>query len=274
MAFRCSDKIFGLFVAASLVVASLLSSCAYDTEHHNQAQRGSEEIRSQHGFWEKTTNDPTAYFTLWLVVFTGVLAVSTIGLWIVTWRGSASQARDMKDSIEVAAKSADAAMLSARAAIAVQLPFLRMEPDKFGSGTSRNNDNTTRHYFYVYSIKMSNSGTTRAIPIELSCGWTFGNELPLEPVYRWETGFKVDAVIDASSTDPIEFLLSDLLMDVPSDAYEQLTNRSSDFWFYARLSYLDFMGDRHEASFCWRRAEGFGIGRFILDDTAAYNHKT
>jgi hypothetical protein len=32
-------------------------------------------------FWEKTTTDPVAFFTLWLVIFTGGLTISTILLW-------------------------------------------------------------------------------------------------------------------------------------------------------------------------------------------------
>lgn len=59
----------------------------------------------QHGFWEKTRCDPVAYFTAWLVGFTGVLAVSTIGLWIVTWRSGVRQSRDMENAIAAAQAS-------------------------------------------------------------------------------------------------------------------------------------------------------------------------
>jgi uncharacterized membrane protein YraQ (UPF0718 family) len=37
---------------------------------------------------EKTWDDPVAFFTFVLAVFTGVLSISTIGLWIVTARES------------------------------------------------------------------------------------------------------------------------------------------------------------------------------------------
>lgn len=50
-------------------------------------------------FWEKSRCDPVAYFTLWLVGFTGVLAVSTIGLWIVTWQSGKRQSRDMEVAV-------------------------------------------------------------------------------------------------------------------------------------------------------------------------------
>jgi hypothetical protein len=47
----------------------------------------------------------------WVVAdFTVVLAVSTIGLWLVTWQASVRQSRDMEASITVAKQSADAAL--------------------------------------------------------------------------------------------------------------------------------------------------------------------
>jgi len=45
-------------------------------------------------FWQRVTSDPVAFFTLWIAAFTFALAVSTVGLWIVTWRGLIRQRRD------------------------------------------------------------------------------------------------------------------------------------------------------------------------------------
>jgi hypothetical protein len=52
-------------------------------------------------FWQKATDDPVAFFTLWLVFFTGVLAVSTIGLWLV----GGTTARAARDSADIATKA-------------------------------------------------------------------------------------------------------------------------------------------------------------------------
>jgi hypothetical protein len=60
------------------------------------APQKNEKTEADKPFWEKTTTDPVAYFTLWLVAFTGVLAVSTIGLWGATWYIGAKQSREMK----------------------------------------------------------------------------------------------------------------------------------------------------------------------------------
>ena len=47
-------------------------------ETAEKAGRNGAECRT---LWEKTTTDPVAFFTLWLMIFTGGLTVSTILLW-------------------------------------------------------------------------------------------------------------------------------------------------------------------------------------------------
>lgn len=67
-------------------------------------------------FWGRTTDDPVAFFTFWLAIFTFVLAVSTIGLWTVTWRSGIRQSREMRESIRVSSESSANAERAARAA--------------------------------------------------------------------------------------------------------------------------------------------------------------
>jgi hypothetical protein len=101
--------VMGFFLGGSLVWGIMYVPPQQHTADNNQASDHPPEKVHKGGFWEKTIDDPVAYFTLWLVGFTGVLAVSTIGLWIVTWRASVSQARDMKASIAAAEKSGEIA---------------------------------------------------------------------------------------------------------------------------------------------------------------------
>ncbi len=74
------------------------------TEHKDNA--GNPKGEGGKTFWERTTDDPVAFFTFWLAMFTAVLSVSTIGLWIVTWRAGRRQTDDMQASIRVAENSA------------------------------------------------------------------------------------------------------------------------------------------------------------------------
>src|SRR3569623_2089635 len=65
--------------------------------------------------------DPVALFTV-------VLAISTIGLWIATrrlWKGAEAQARDLARSADAAAASAQASADAARIANAAIRPWVR-----------------------------------------------------------------------------------------------------------------------------------------------------
>jgi hypothetical protein len=79
---RISEGIvaIGALIAFSLwifvVLPFLYMRPNYDTGHNQTATNCSAEESKNHGFWEKTDCDPVAYFTLWLVGFSGVLAVS------------------------------------------------------------------------------------------------------------------------------------------------------------------------------------------------------
>jgi hypothetical protein len=90
-----------------------------------------EHARSVHDARSKDeTDEALARYTLWLMVFTGILALATIGLGGATlglyWTGekqidlieknSVAQARDMQASIDAATKSSNAANRSAAAA--------------------------------------------------------------------------------------------------------------------------------------------------------------
>jgi len=101
--------IMGFALGGSVAWGIMYVPPHYHAADNQQANEHPAQQENKNGFWEKAGDDPVAYFTLWLVGFTGVLAISTIGLWIVTWRASVSQARDMKASIIAAEKSAEIA---------------------------------------------------------------------------------------------------------------------------------------------------------------------
>ena len=119
-----------LFFALWLFVALPFLYGVPRYSHDEAANKCSSEESKNHGFWEKAACDPTAYFTLWLVAFTGVLAVSTIGLGIATLglyktgekqirlnaENAAAQSRDMQESIAVTRISAESSVVAAHAA--------------------------------------------------------------------------------------------------------------------------------------------------------------
>jgi hypothetical protein len=147
----------GLFFFAFWLLVALpffYSVPRYSGNDETTNQCSGEESKN-HGFWEKASCDPTAYFTLWLVAFTGVLAISTIGLWIVTWRASASQARDMKDSIDVAE----------RALVAGERAWVRVDVSNNGDLVFDDNGNARLNLLFtltnIGNSRQQRSGSTR-----------------------------------------------------------------------------------------------------------------
>ena len=85
---------------------------AQNQKPSDEMDDGSSDGKSQ----KKDIDAAIAKYTFWLVVFTAVLAFTTVLLTIATcglWNYAAEQATDMKNSIAVAKRSADAARVAA-----------------------------------------------------------------------------------------------------------------------------------------------------------------
>jgi hypothetical protein len=83
---------------------------------HEAAEKSGHKTEECKSLWERTTSDPVAFFTFWLVVSTVGLGVSTVLLWYAgekqlrhARRSAAIQSRDMRASIETANRAAKAA---------------------------------------------------------------------------------------------------------------------------------------------------------------------
>jgi hypothetical protein len=107
-------------------------------------------------------DDLTAAATIVIAIFTTILGVFTVSL-----------AR----STRIAANAAD---LSARAAIASQLPIMRIEPHVLGHGMHASGS-AYNHVCAIHFLTFFNRGPTRAFPTEVQCGWTIGSDLPPSP---------------------------------------------------------------------------------------------
>jgi len=97
----------------------------------------------------QSADDRIATYTLWLAIFTAVLSISTIALFVVTWRASGHQSEDMANVLKVAREQADAAANQARIATE-QHAALRekaRETAAIGAATKAANDLTSRIFF-------------------------------------------------------------------------------------------------------------------------------
>jgi hypothetical protein len=97
--FRRYKLVFGLLFGFALwaVPAIYYQNCtAYSQTDQTTEPGGPAKKPDREPFWVRTADDPTAFFTAVVALFTLVLAVSTIGLWIVTWLASRRQAREIR----------------------------------------------------------------------------------------------------------------------------------------------------------------------------------
>src|SRR5438309_1916727 len=115
-----------IFWPASTIIAD-----QPDTVEQHVRQMGEYLRRIGAFIGEAAVNHPNEFIvavaTVWVAIFTGVLAIATIRLWNSTAdlaRFADQQATDMKASIAAAQKAADAADLNARAAVAAERAYL------------------------------------------------------------------------------------------------------------------------------------------------------
>lgn len=277
------DMRWALFGAAlGFLVAGCLLSSTPEPRHKQEVSqytpnKEDENNFPRESFWQRTTNDPTALFTFWLALFTAGLTISTVGLWAVTYltlrharQDAARQARDTEKSLDASVKAANAADLSARAAVGLQAAIIRMEPDDIGYLTT--GDGCSVH---IDTLKFFNIGGSKAFPIDIRYGFFFGDELPGDPEYTGVHVLKPNSVLEPHGpTSAMTEHTRQVSAQVPDDAYNQIRHDKKKLWFFCVLAYLDFINERREIGFCWHRIETIGGGKWIADPTQAYNRKT
>jgi len=93
--FRRYELIIGFLLGIVLCTIAAIYTPYYQQNHKTNS--------TPHSVAAKvSTDERLAEYTLWLAILTGVLALSTIALWIVTWRAGIRQSHDMQASIALA----------------------------------------------------------------------------------------------------------------------------------------------------------------------------
>jgi hypothetical protein len=234
--------------------------------------------------------------------FTIVLAISTIGLWLATnklWRAgerqielareaSSAQSRDMRDSICIAKRAADAADLSAKAATAIEFPVVRtdwMGPELMATDELIRpkapyggvvNDGWPTRFCAIGEIEFRNYGRTPAFAVQVSLGFDVAARLSEEPKYTEIVRCEPNTVIGARENRDIEIHFG---FELTSDQVRMVEASEAVLWLYGRLTFRDVMDRPHESGFCWqwgRQNEADDISYFFDDGSApaAYTAKT
>jgi len=180
--------------------------------------------------------------------------------------------------ISLAQQSADAATLSAKAAIGMELPVIRAnqfpglinvgvrpaagQPYRGGGVFTQN---APGQFSVVSSIEFTNHGRTPAFPIKMMVGWKVAKSLPEEPDYFHEIMSSPTAIINPEAMFSASARI--VVVELSPEQREKLSKQTAFIWLYVSLHYRDFLNLPHEARFCWRKTGGFGTEG---DPPAAY----
>lgn len=258
---RAPELVIGVLLTVAIFAIGMMFESSRNQPASTQANPKTEQIHA--------TNQPESFSWNWLtrdgvVFFTFILcSIAAVQAGLFLW-----QLKLMRDGMDDARKVAKATEQNTRAAIALQLPFLRIDP----VGLSHHIQNGAIESCRVHFIDIMNQGATRAFPIEILYGYSVGTDLPNTPFYQFSDKFPLNIVIEPSAPAATrKFLTSDYLLE-----HGQWADicKGNFIWFYCDLIYEDFMGETRHRSYCWRWAYiGNGVA-WREDQTPAYNRKS
>ena len=174
-------------------------------------------------FWEKTTSDPIALFTLGVVISTIALVISTVLLWRVT------------RLVAMAAKQ------SADTAVNAESPAIYVYKIWF----DENLFNYVGDVFdSVINVKFENFGRTTAIVREIDIDWRIG-PLPDEPIYTnarpYTSSIRPGGVEQVSDNrNRVRLERADI---------QVVRTKAARLWVYGFIVFDDFMRRRHKRGF-------------------------
>ena len=262
-----------LVVSPVIINGPVLFSHSQEQQAHaaNHGEKNGDILPTQSG------DEALASYTLWLVVFTAILAVSTIGLWLVTAETlrhaqdeAARQAADAEVSNAAALKVASAAELSAKAAMGVELPILHPilieltigVPPAFPPETPEAEQieiwDTWRKVIGA-KVRLKNYGRSPAFVSNCVINLRVRQALPPEPVYEILDLSPKPRVIDGGGYE--EFIERAAATLTPiTDAEIASLRAGEDVWIfvYGFAEFTDVWGSPHKCAFwaCQPTANG------------------
>ncbi len=206
----------------------------YKYHYENAEGRGGKSI------WERTTDDPVALFTFWLVIFTGALsAVSMV------------QISFLNRSDKTARIAADAASKSANAAVGVELPSVHIEHVGFLLPIEDATDFTAWMNTAVPNITVKNYGRTPAFITDVNILVRIGKTLPIPRRYAKPVEYITRVVLtngEPKSFQTYRYFEKGLFLQEKIDA---VTTGDAMLFVYGYLTFNDFMDRPHTRGFVW-----------------------
>jgi hypothetical protein len=246
-----------------------------EMEHGIAAQGGPKPSEESAKSTKQVSDEALAFYTLWLMAFTGVLAVATIGLGIATIglyvtgekqlrfgiRSSIRQGNSTKKSIEIAE----------RALTELEAPFTAIKI--IDTGLIRRTTGIG-HDFGVLKFSITNDGRTPAKLVELVDKTIFvpigsGNPPPINLDYRTRN-IMPHGVISPPNNESQPFTRNVLADHMNELAADTLVLKSKAFFFYGFIRYETIFKQTYRMGFCYM-FDKFSE-RWILTGEDNYNY--
>ncbi|MGY3493930.1 hypothetical protein [Bradyrhizobium sp. USDA 4502] len=221
---------------------------------------------------KEETDEALARYTLWLMIFTGILAVATIGL------GGATLGLYFtgEKQIAVSRRSAEAAIKSAK--VADEALFMGNRPYIFVTKAELNHtlDPATFDFagaplWPTVDYMVENHGSTPATIMLVCADSACVAALPGKPEYRPETAYRSNRMILPGKkgirlTYPLKTPIDGQVLN---DIRVGTVMGGRSLYAYGFIKFEDIFGNINEIGFCWRYMPG---RNFYPEDNDAYNY--
>ena len=247
------DIVFRAIVLFTLVLAAIGFSWNYAEQKQDyRAQNAAADAPSDQAEWQLVR------YTVILDAFTALLALSTLGLWIVTFCGMRRQIGDTTRSLSIAGKvadaakaSAEAAILNANAAVRSELPIVSPSHIALFESDKQRSPRIVGHppKKLVFEVNFKNRGRSPAELIEICLEWHITDKLPKVPDYVTISPYAPGAFIDVNGNipgGPVKILIR-----LEDDEVSDLPYGTVFLWVFGYIMFRDsIVGEQHISRFC------------------------
>lgn len=260
--------VFAVALVGLMVLYSSQPSYAPEQQQSSENYDPSQEKREQSkSFWERTTQDPVAFFTLWLAIFTMVLsAVAVIQIkFLIRAEGITTKtAQAAKDSAEAAKEAVTLSDKTAgrqlRAYVSADKGVITIEGTKIECFFSLKNSGQTPAYKLSTKPKIVINRTPdnpvfATINREINMGAIIG------PGGEFEINGKFDLAINAPDAELVKILLG------------SIDDGSTILYIYGRVDYEDVF-DKFRTLYYRFKAVKHISGQWALQPEAEGNYET
>ena len=233
------DLLFHVTVVGTLIIVAAFFATRpeYTQIHYSYAYNS--DINSSNEIKEKLLGISSEG---WTAIFTGVLALFTLALVMV----SSVQIYFLTRADETGRIAADAANLNARAAVGAELPIVFA--GTFVVGPAKGSPFSVIGQLPsvpIVSLKFHNYGRTPAEMIGYCIVIKIAEKLPdprVEP--------EIFPVAPGTIIKPDGSLPFTYVFQWSEPEQRAIFEGETRLWFYGRMAYMDFLGNRHEIGFC------------------------